>query len=987
MKFRIVILAFLLIPVMASAQSLTLSAAKDFLPAFQKDDSLLLNTTNLRYNADGTVLLSLASATNSPKIFRYILNHFPNADAEMPTLLALHAANRAILGVVLDKHQSLGEYPVNYLLKSAWAKDDGDLIPTESIMELLLSICLPETGSKDYLPLLFTPLSDADRAKTAVWLISQQQAFDYRELPHLRKLGPDYRIAIQLLTQRLYDLPLSQPIPGFDSRTEALIFAAMLNNDLVEIKKVSEDAETMEFLVSDQSLLSHAVTHADIAVIKYLLSRGVNADWRNDESGESILMSVLTRGDQAVLHAVIPYIRDIDIRNWEGNTPVYFCIDSFFSRKAATENFGHREFYLAALKALRNSGANFNRRNGGFKLPIDLLPENLEDSLARSVAILVLEQTIDQIALDNYAGSFGYSESADMQVLTLLCQKLEDTGSLLYNSNLEKAGLFPAILQESKNLPDSKVYSTLLRSACYRKNVQKVRWLLNDVPLVYAKRNSSFNPDSLRKIIVNSPVAGEGENAIYYFLHQEHTIDWSSKSILKALIAAGANLYQMQTYDQKRPVDLLLSSATYKKGYANEILSGILPEVKLNCDTPSAWETEQATGDLYRKSILAYQRDKSWLNNLKNCISMDLIGPQVSPAPNRRVNITGVGLVSLGRFPVEGCGPIDMFKTAGSPSRHVFSFDTSVGKTDPYRMYSKTLTRKDASSIRVDIQVRGEIAVENIKMSVKGEISIPASKLDINDHVIPPLVIIRNKGDQIVINQNDVPSHLGKNEEKICDRSKGPLKINFDRNATKSDLQIEILGRVQDTDFSDLIVPNSNDVLSRVLLYAEIARLRGLISSNPGRTEEEQIYRKNDEVIIHLLSEYALQRGFPEKVKEEHKQNQAQLADINRLMEPLGQFYQQHSLLDFNNVPQLKKTLQALIDGHQLADQQRKDYRALLQRLDQASQLSELAETYGLLMNSELLQQAERQLDEKNRLNFEANLYMSSGHLELGERK
>lgn len=983
---RCIFLALLFISCIARAQTLSPSAASELLPAFRNDDSTLFKSQITPHAAEGTVLLQLACVTNAPRIFRYVLDHYHNIDPDLAILLALHYASRPILEAALQKPLSLGEYPVNTVLASAWTKNEDEPIPSERVMELLVYASLPETSIDDYLPLLLRVPDAATRAAVAAWLIGRQQAFDYYELSRLGSLEPAYQPVVELLVQRLRNLPAGEPIRGFGSRHQALLYAAVQSNDLKELKSLAEDAETLEFTVpGNHSLFSFAIEHAGLPVIKFLLSRDIDPDYYHAQSRRSVLGALLARGDQAILQAVMPYIKSTTIELEQGNTPVFYCVQSFFKLVPAAENASQRQFYLSALKLLRYSGADFNQFSGQFQLPIHLLPKTLGDSLARSAAILVLEQTSDDLGLAAYASQFTYATPADLPVLKVLCQHMKDPGKLFYNSDLQKAGLFPLILQEARHLPALKTYSVLLRSATYYKNVQQVRWLLNDVPMAYMKRDPSMNPDSIRRVIVNTPLAGDGENILYYFLSQEHTVDWASKSVMKALMAAGSDLYQWQTLDRKRPIDLLLASAYYQKQYANEILSGLLPDVQLQCDDPGAWQ-QTSTGDLYRKSLIAYQQDKNWLQQLKNCISMDLNGSAVTGKPNRRVNITGVGRVALGSFPLKSCEAVEAYKIAGNPQRYVFNFSSGAG-IGPYPVFSVNEQRKEAASLRATFDVKGHSGVENMTMSVTSTINIPGSVLDTGNHSIPPMILIRNNGDQVIVQQQNVPSYLAKGMEEIFDRSKGPIQVMYQRNHDEIELRLEIYGRLHDTEYPDLVVPIDTDPVSRLRLYAEIVRLRNQVRNNPGKTTADQIYRKQDEVLIHLLSEYALQRYYPKKVKEEYDQNLRQLADINRLMEPLGQFYQQYAVLDFNNVAQLKKTLQALIGESTLNEQQRRNYTALLQRLDEATQLSQLADTYGQLMNSELLQQAEKQLDDKRRIGLEAALYATGGHLTLDNKQ
>ncbi len=994
MKQIITSLALFFIHYLVSAQTLTSSAANDFLSAFQNDDSVQFKMVNLKHQAEITALLNLAASTNCNRIFSCILEQFPDIDSDMPILLALTSGNQEMLSTALDKNHSLGEYSVNNLLSPAWSKNnddnDDEFGDYDSLLMLLpMEIYLPKTSFNDYLPLLFTSCTDEERVNVALWLIEKQQEFDFLDLPKLKILGPEYNPVVQLLKKKLRELHINQSVYGFESLTQLQVYSAVLENDLSELKALADDVDTFEFNINEFNLLFYAVKYSNQPIIKFLLSRGANANWHNEEYSMSILKVILARGDPLIFQEVIPHIQNTEIQNDEDDTPIISCLKSFYNLAPIADNFSERMFYLKALKELRNIGANFNHEFfDGVKntiiRPINFVPERMDDSLARSVAILVLEHTSDQIQIANYSSKFNYLNQADKQIITLLSQKLNNINPLFYNKTLEEANLFPFILKESVRLPDLKVFSSLLRSACYYKDVQKVRWLLNDVPLIYAKRNYSLNSDSLRRVIVNSPVAGDGENVLYYFLKNDLPIDWSSKSILKALMAAGSDLYQMRTFDNNRPIDLLLTSASYQKHYINEILSGLLLRVKLNCDSPSDWEKEPSTGNLYRKSILVYQRDKIWLQNLKNCVNMDLNSSALSPAPNRRVNITGIGSFNLGTFPVQSCDPINIDKLVGSPPNRfsVYEFKNSIHIEDcPF--ISTIRYWKDASSLRAELRTQGNSGLQNMQMSIKGEIAIPATKLNASEHAIPPIIIIRNSGDPVVIHQNNVSININKNEENVYDRSKGPLQIEYQRNSNNLNLKLEIFGRIHDTKYPDLIVPNSNDVLSRLFLYAEILRLQDHILSNPGQTEEERIYRRHNEVVIHLLSEYTLQRGFPKKVKEEYEQNLVNLGDINQLIEQLGRFYEQHSVLDFNDVPQLNLILQALINEPLLTDQQRNDYIALVQRLEQAGEDSELWNSYGQLMNSELLQLAVRQLDEKSRLDLEIILY--DGHLKLEE--
>lgn len=961
------------------SQILSQSAADELLPAFRNDDSTLFKSSIHSQTADGTIFLQLASLTNAPRIFSYVLDNYSDTDPELAILLALQYANRSILEIALQKSLSLGKFPVNTLLAPAWMKKDDDAPPFELVLELILNFSLPEKSVMDYSTLINDP-SDDSRSKVAAWLVDHHQAFDYNETANLTYLTPTYQPVVESLVQELYNLPPNQSINGFTSPRQALLYFAVQRNDLVALKSLAEDAETLEFTGPDNhSLFSYAIIHSDLSLIKYLLSRDINPNYQHAESGRSVLNALLKRQDRAILQTVMPYIKTTAIRFEDGSTPVYYCVHSFFQLKPSAANESQRQFYLSALKALRHNGSDFNEPSRLYNLPIQELQKTLEDSLARSIALLVLEQTTDEWSLRNYASNFVYTTPADLPILSLLCQQMKDPGDLFYNDDLEKAGLFPWVLQEVKQLPTLETFSILLRSAANSKNVQQVRWLLNEVPMAYLNRNPSMNPDSLRQVIVNTPIADE--SVLYYFLSQEHTVSWESKSVMKALMAAGANLYQLQTIDGKRPIDLLLESEYYQKQYANEILSGLLKHLTLRCDDSGSWEPT-STGDLYRKSITAFQQDRKLLMELENCVTMDLSGGGVTAKPNRRVKIEGVGVVALGSFPVNSCMDLNLDVTVGNPPRYVYDFKSNI-EIIPYSIYIYNNETKEAASLRLAINVQGSLGLKKMAMSVSSVTNIPGTIMDTSNHSIPPMIFIRNNGDPVIIYQQDVPSYLSKGQEQFFDRSKGSLRVVYERNHAEIDSKLEIFSCIQDTEFPDLVVPQDNSPVSRLRLYAEIVRLQNRINNNPLKTTTDQIYRKQDEVLIHLLSEYALQRYYPRKVKEEYDQNRLQLADINRLMEPLGLFYQQYSILDFNNVSQLKKTLQDLLEGTALNEQQRRDYTLMLQRLEQATQLSQLSDTYAQLMNSELLRQAEKQLDDKNRIISEAALYEIGGHLKL----
>lgn len=962
-------------------QVLSQSEADALLPAFRNDDSTTFQKVIEIYNVDVSGLVDLASVTNNPKIFRYLLNNYPDIDTETSVSLAISFGKKPILEVALNNSISLGEYPINDLLAYSWFKEEDDE-SSNLLLELLLYSLIPESSIDEYLPLLENKSAEKDLIESAIWLIEQDQGFDYSDLSKLANLSPDFKPIFNLLVKRLYELPEDLEVPGFENKYQALIYAAVLDSDLSFLKELDEYTESFEFTVPEnQNLFSFAVLKSSMPVIKFLLSRDVNPNYHHLESRNSVLGALLIRRDESILEMVMPYITSTSMILEDAHTPVSHCVKSFFELELLESNKIIRQFYFSALKSLRFSGADFNQENLHHQLPIHGLSENLKDSLSRSVALLVISQTSDELSLEMYAGVFKYLTSEDYSVLSLLCQQMKDPSQLFYNSNLKKSGLFPLILQEVNSLPPLDVFSILLRSACYYKNVQEVRWLLNDVPMAYLKRYPLIDQDSLRNILVNTPDPWEGENILFSFLKQDHFVDWESKSVMKALMASGADLFQQTTQAAKRPIDLILESNNYQKGYANEILSGLLPNLQLQLDDPGAWN-QTSTGDLYRKSIIAYQEDKNWVRQLKNCITMDLSGSGISPLPNRRVNIAGVGLVELGNFPVKTCDPLDLYKIAGSPPRYVFNFRSSIGIHNS----SLITTREgynDFESLVASINLDGKSNLEKTTMNVSSVINIPGFIMNYANHSIPPAIVIRNNGDQVIIKQQNKSSYLSKGMEQIFDRSKGPLEVLYNRNNEDCQLRLDIFCRFQDTEFPDLMVPVDTDLVSRIRLYAEIIRLQKRIIKNPNKTTEDQIYRRQDEVLIHLLSEYALQRYYPKQVKEEHDQNIRRMTDLNKLMEPLGQFYLQYSVLDFNNLPQLKKTLQELIDGPLLTVQQKNDYTYLLQRLDNSTQLSELAESYGQLMNSELLQQAEKQLDDKKRIILESALYGSTGHLNL----
>lgn len=969
---------FLLFSILTRAQPVSQETATAMLPAFRKDDSTLLKTLLAGHHANDTVLINLAAATNAPRIFRYILDHFPAADVELPVFIALRAGNQPVLEAVLDKQLSLGEYPVNQLLATEFAKEEENT-SFDLYLELLLLACIPESSLNDFKPLLIREATPEERADIATWMIGRQLEFNYQEYHRLVKLPPVYQPVARLLVQQLRNTQPGQTIGGFDDAGQALVFTAVLNNDLPVLRSAADGVETVEFNIGNRSLLSYAVAWSDLAVIRFLLARGADPDWQDAPKGLSVLGTLLNRGDETILQTVMPYIKKTDITLKDGNTPVYHCVYLFYQEHPDSAAASRRKFYLTALKALRHNSADFNQLNGRHELPLDLVPGELKDSLSCSTAILVLEHTTDQMALYLYGGRYKHTSPGDIPVLRTLCRQMPDAGSLFYNSDLAKAGLQPLMLQEVRQLPGLQVFSNLLRSATYSKNVPQVRWLLNEVPKAYANRNASMNPDSIRKAIVNTSTTGDGENVLYYFLNQTHTIDWPARSVMKALMAAGADIYQEQTSDRKRPIDLLLSSAEYQKGYVNEILSGLLPEVHLQCNDSAAWQ-RTATGDNYRKALLTYQQDRKWLQQLQNCITMDLSGPSVTGPPNRRVKITGVGTVPLGTFPMKRCDPFEADKIAGNPPRFVFSFSSRLS-TSPSQVFSSSGFQQGASSVRASLVVEGHAGVENMTMTVTDSIDIPGAVYDADNHSIPPMIFIENDGDPVIVHQQDAPHHLVKGAREAFDRSKGPLQIRYQHNSGKAGLSLNIYGCIQDTEFPDLVVPVGADPVSRMRLYAEIVRLQDRIRADTGKTAGNQVLRKQNEALIHLLSEYALQRYYPQRIKEEYQQNLTRITDINKLLEQLGLFYEQHAVLDFSNVGQLRATLQALLDDPLLSVQQRREYTDMLRQLNQATELSQLAAAYGNLMNTELLQQAERQLDDKKRINMEVALFMNGGHL------
>jgi hypothetical protein len=899
MKSQFVFLLLIFTGCCAVAQRLSVPAANDFLPAFQKDDSVGFKAAQAIHKADPELLLCLAGASSCPKIFSYLVLHHPGVDTELPLRLALGVADDHILKMALDRRMSLGEYPVNQLLAAVWGNDDDDGYDPAGISEYMMGMSLPDAAFGDYKLLLPAPVTAASRAKTATWLIAAGQDFDFLDLPKLQLLAPEYKDVTKALYRRLGDLPEGGQIPGFGSRRQALLFAAVLNDDLAELKRIAENVQTLEMTIADQSLLNYAVDKAGLPVIKFLLGNGANADWSDQQSGKSVLGTALARRDKAVLAELMLYLKPISFRDGSGDMPVLFCVKRFFECPVSPEQLETREFYFYALKELRRAGADFDQYNGRYETAVNLLPVTMEDSLARSVVLLVLEKTADQRNLGEFSSSFRYTDQKDMPVLALLCQKLLDPGPLFYNRDLEGAKLFQLILQQSVNLPDTRVFSVLLRSACYQKDIQKVRWILNDVPLLYLKRNAGLNSDSLRKSIVNAPVAGYNENVLYYFLQHSHTPDWHSRSVVKALMAAGADMYQLQSQDKKRPIDLFMESDSYQKQYSNEIISGLLATIAFDFGAPDAWEKVPATGDFHRKSILSYQGDKKWLESLKNCLELDF-GGAGTVGNARRVRVTGFGIVELGKFPLSACEPLDLSKIVTVQGQYAYMIGSGAG-VRTYLDYPLIEGYNYMNACAANFSIKGSTGIENLTFKLKSKIDIPAAALNESEHFIPPMIIVHNNGDPVLVHQGGIVTTIVKNAQAVLDRSKGAIKLEYQFNGDRPDFRMDIFGRIEDTIFPDLLIPDQNDVQSRLKLYGEVVRLVSRIRDNANRTEEEKILRRQDEVTVHLLSEYALQRGYPKKVKEESDLNVRQLEDLDRLLGPLGEFYAKHTVLDFNS--------------------------------------------------------------------------------------
>lgn len=969
----------------AMGQQLTLPAAKDFLPAFQRDDTVLLKTTLARQPTPPSSLLLLASATNCPHLLDYLLGNYPGLDSRTAVSVALMGANRQVLDIALKHGVSLGGRPVNQLLRLT-RDQDNEAVTADVILGLLFYAFLPESAISGYQSLVVPVPDDTERAEVAAWLIGRQQGFDYRELDLVKDQGPVYQPVFQLLVRRLADILAGAALPGFPSRSAGHLFSAVMSDDVAALRRLLDSGAVAEVMIGERSLLSFAVSDAGLPVVKLLLNRGADANWHEEQSGQSVFSAALKRGDRAIFRELLPYINNFNRVDGRGNAPVFYCIKNFFLLPAGPGQNVQRLFLLNALKDLGRSGADFNQPGENQARPVSLLPKTPEDSLSVSLVLSVLDRLTDQFQLGSYAEKFHYDSAADRPILTLLCRKLENIEPLFYDDGLEKAKLFPVILQEARRLPDPRIFSPLLRAACYAHDVQKVRWLLNEVPSGYLQRSPGLHTDSLRALLVNTPVAGCNENILYFFLNTPHTPDWSSKAILKTLIAAGGDLYQEQSCDSKKPIDLLMASDTYQKAYGNEAMTGLLKGMAFSFDGPGDWVKEPATSDRYRIAILAFQRDQSWLENLKNCFTLDVSGAGVSRGAFRRVNVDRIGLVDLGKFPQQSCGPLKLSKVL-IPAEGKEAYDFSAANAyRPYGAFPFVYQRKDFTSFVAEFDMNGSTGIIGLSFNLDCKIDIPPVTLTEKEHDVPPLVIIRNHEDAVQVWQNGIPTSVPGSGQKTFDRSRGALQITYQAATDKARLRLEVFGRLNDTGYPDLLVPVKNDALSRLHLYAEIMRLRRQTRHTAALSEEEQIYRKQDSVVIHLLSEYALQRGFPQKSQEEYRATTEQLAGINRLLGPLGQFYEQHAVLDFNNLQQLQQTLQTLVAAPGLSPDQRALYGNLLKKLVAAGELSDLAETYGQLMNTELLQQAEQQLDNNRRLALEMALYAAGGHLKLEDK-
>ena len=989
---RFFIFAFIAIPFLSSGQeSISNKSWQRLRPYFQTNDTTALVQIVREEKIEYADLGLLAILTCREKIFNAVVWHIKppvlpvNMDSlDKATLLSyviLISGNKKMAEIAKAMRWTFPEESIELALRCA-GRELKDLIPNE-LIGLSALICTPPPQTA-YLALV-------------KWLLAQGYKYDYSKLQE--DLAENNSCSASIL-QYLVSVKTGGSADADDNNA---LFAAVLAKDIVKVKRLLKDGSAdASYIAGNEPMLIHAIHNNDSATFRLLLDNGANANWINDNLTSSVLLSAVLKGNPAILELLAPHIQNVNLLHKNHSNVLHLLAviskrnvginNSCYPWREATKfDKGHPEI-VAILAAM---GADFNQKDVCGDVPLSLLATE-GDNNWRKLAATFTENTFDQSSLTKFISAYVNNEIPDDDaILKSGLGKIINTEDIF--SGLGPEAIYGTLnrhgndtmlikaVRYSRNIPTAAFWGRMLGNYILEGNLAMVRLMLNDIPkkIIQSPDSGSNNLDSIRKSIINEPLADLSFNTPLLLLLQKHELQNNAAfiPIIKELLSAGPDLL-IRNKEKKNTFDMLIDEPDLQNRIYKYFQLAMIHDQVLNPSESDKVVTTPVTGEQLRADLAAFRTNLQWMAG-KICFQCAVTGSSFhNDNTDNLIDINGYGPRNLGPWPKIGC---DDFTNSYLVDRENLKF--------AYQIYSSKRTdysTKDATAYNnesfgtVGFSLHAIPNLNDMKIKCSGLFNIPAGALNDSSLVDLPAVKISADYNSISVTQGMNNFIMVGNKDTILDRSNGDIKIEY---ITGSDdfgsTGFAIKGNLHYSALKDLMVQAGSSEAQRFKTYLEICRQLSFLND----TGISNLDKKTVYVSVHILSEYALQRGYLSSLKDDYSRINETLSRLSNAKIGLNNFYRSFTSLTKENIPVLSGEIQTLLSAPGITVQEKQRFSSYLKRLKSATSAAQRASLYADIFNEQLNKIIEDYLADYQRYTLEMIQYIKNSELKEAQKK
>lgn len=964
----------------AVSQELSEEQWEKLIPILKTDDSTELAQSWADFSESEKEVLMVVALTNKPKLFAWTWRQIPGADfSDLDVLLKL-----ALSGGFTEVPKLAHERGWN-VQPEVWA---GVVTANYETYQFILILL----GQPELLEMMPAERPDEAFVEAARWLVSIGIPYDYVLPEDRERLTPaTWKVIAYLLEHQ-------PPQDGQGDIANWKLAAAVQFGTAGEVRKLLEEGEgDPSFVEGNRSLLWYGVRRNDPLIAKYLLQYGADPMWQDSEGETSALAEAVFIGNADMVRELLPYIPSVNYKHKYGNTVLHYLADfshhdihdvsnkcSVTADTAGVFTRGH----LAIIRMLKDAGADFNAANECGLIPLGRLHRTIDSNWVL-IAQVFADNTTNQSLLMGLAEMFDSLSNRNEEILfRTIISRLTRVDALLYSyaprededPSPNRDNMLRQVVQYAVAAPRANSFALPLLNYAKSGSLDMVRWILHDVPRKYEALIPGINTDSLKAIMVNQQF-DHCENTIVQELLSmgSQDIDPVYVKIMREIMLCRPNLYLRNKCNYRTALDQLIASTDLQKLYGHSLQPLLLQQSLLDINPSNATVVVPETGDRLRRDLYAFRQDKNFLRRSTYCFEAMLRGDGlITSGENIRVNVAGYGMQNTGNWPKKGCDSIDVahiMNNTPANFAYVYYFDAnrSVHRDRYFDFFPDEWPRRYDQG---DFSFGGASGLEKITLNGTARVVIPPCVFDDKNHNSLPLIRMRNQnGLPLTVEQGPNQFKLEPSQDTMLDRSLGEIVLTYGANNHTISFSLYLTGNVNYTAFEDLSVPQGNNDDNRVRLYLEIARLQGYLK----KPELLNVERKNIVTTIHLLSEYAMQRDYLSRIREDYRRVNENLGTLEEALTNLNNFYRNFATLTWENLPMLVKQLELAIASPKTPEAEKKQYRSWLEQLLKAQSLLDLARVYNELFNSKFNQLIDQYVSEYQRLTLELSQYRVEG--------